>query len=121
MDVPTHLLPSNRTLDGSDNNPDHPRWGSIGEQFIRLSSDAYADRVSRPSGADRPNARVISNSVCRQTRSVPDRRGLSDWVGVWALFLSHGFQNFRAAEPEEPFGVPVPPNDPYSRQGAQFR
>ncbi|BCW72430.1 peroxidase family protein [Arthrobacter sp. NicSoilB8] len=94
MDVPTHLLPPNRKFDGSDANSDRPRRGSIGEQFIRLSSDVYADRVSRHSGADRPNARVISSSFCRQTRFVPDRSGLSDWVGVGAMFLSHGIQIF---------------------------
>lgn len=115
---PNLMLPPNRTLDGTDNNPDHPRWGSIGERFVRLSSYAYADGISQPSGADRPNARAISNSVCKQTKSVPDRRSLSDWVGAWALFLSHGFQIFRAAEPEEPFNIPVPANDPVFPSGS---
>jgi peroxidase len=106
-----HPFPPNRAYDGTANNPDHPRWGSVGEQFIRLTSNAYADGVSRPSGSDRPNARTISNKVCRQTESVPDRRGLSDLVSVWGLFLIHGFQSFRAAEPEEQLGIVVPPDD----------
>ena len=104
-------LPPNRSYDGTANNLDHPRWGSVGEQFLRLTSFAYADGISQPSGLDRPNARSISNKVCRQTESILNRRGLSDLTVIWALFLSHTFVNFRAAEPEEEFGIPVPPDD----------
>lgn len=104
-------LPPNRSLDGTSNNQRHPRWGSVGEPFLRLTRFAYADGIAAPSGPDRPNARSVSNRVCR-ARSLPlDPRGLNDLLGAWALFLSHDLQSFRAAEPTEQFGIVVPDDD----------
>lgn len=104
-------LPPNRFLDGVTNNIDHPRWGAVGEPFIRLVSFAYADGIGAPAGPRRPNARLISNRIFRQADSIPSRQGLSDLAGIWALFVSHDLQSFRAAEPEESFGIPTPPDD----------
>src|SRR5262245_13058815 len=97
----SRILPSNRSLDGTNNNAERPRWGSVGERFVRLTSFGYEDGVSLPSGPSRPNARTISNQVCKQTASVPDPRRLSDMVGLWSLFLSHMINAFRAVEPRE--------------------
>ncbi|MFE6800014.1 peroxidase family protein [Paenibacillus chitinolyticus] len=112
-----HTLPTNRSYDGTSNNPQQPRWGSVGEPFYRFSSYAYSDGISAPSGINRPNARIISNALCNQTGSILNRRGLSDLTGVWALFLSHTLQSFRPAEPEEQFGIIVPDDDPVFEQG----
>ncbi|AZJ24761.1 hypothetical protein CT694_35640 (plasmid) [Bacillus wiedmannii bv. thuringiensis] len=100
--------PLNRSYNGVGNNLNNPRWGSVEEPFIRLTSFAYNDGISEPSGMDRPNARLISNTVCTQINSILNGRGLSDLAGVWALFLSHTLQSFRPADPEEQFGILVP-------------
>ncbi|AXN41062.1 peroxidase family protein [Peribacillus butanolivorans] len=112
-----HSSPNNRSYDGTANNLQHPQWGSVGETFYRLTSFAYDDGVSAPSGVNRPNARLISNTLCKQIGSIMNHRGLSDLTGVWALFLSHTLQSFRAAEPEEQFGIFVPEGDPVFEPG----
>ncbi len=111
MTGPEPPLPPNRSYDGTANNPGHPRRGAAGEPFLRLLSAAYANGASRPAGPDRPNPRLVSDTVGKQGWPARSRRGLSDLAAVWTLFLSHTLQRSRPAEPEEPFGVPVPDGD----------
>src|ERR1051325_3947325 len=111
-------LPPNRSLDGTNNNAEHPHRGSARERFVRLTRFAYEDGISTPSGPLRPNARTISNQVCKQTGAIPDPRWLSDLVGLWSLFLSHMVNLFRGAEPEEDFNIPVPDGDPVFEPGS---
>ena len=116
--ISPRALPPNRSYDGTGNNPDHPRRGSVGEPFARVVSFAYSDDVSEPSGPDRPNARAISNKLCKQIGSISNRRRLSDLAGAWALLVSHELISFRAAEPAEPFGIPVPDDDEVFEPGS---
>jgi peroxidase len=111
-------LPPNRSVNGINNNAEHPQWGSSGARFVRLTRFGYEDGIAQPAGPLRPNARTISNQVCKQTGSIPDPRGLSDLVGVWALFLSHMVNFFRGAEPEEDFNIAVPDGDPVFEPGS---
>ena len=77
-----------RTLDGRLNNPRKIFNGAVGENLLRLAGNGYADKVFMPSGAcsvnqrlkntcpfpkenngtgsNRPNPRVISNTLMRQ-------------------------------------------------------
>src|SRR4051812_26792414 len=55
-----------RPIDGAGNNQAHPTWGSAGADLLRLAPAAYGDGVSTPGGADRPSARVVSNTVAAQ-------------------------------------------------------
>src|SRR5438067_1964157 len=98
-------LPTTRSYDGTGNNPVHPRWGSVGEQFRRTTTVGYADGIAAPAGADRRSARVVSNSICKLERSRLNRHGLSDLFWVWGQFLSHELHIFRPAEPEEHFNI----------------
>ena len=52
-----------RSIDGSNNNARHADWGTAGSTFLRLAAAEYADGVSAPAGADRPSARLTSNTV----------------------------------------------------------
>lgn len=104
--------PRNRPYNGTNNKAEHPRWGSAGERFVRMTRLGHADSVATPAGPNSPNARTISNRVCQQTGSIPDPRGLSDLVGLWSLFLSHMVNLFRGAQPEEDSNIPVPDGDP---------
>ncbi|WP_437537125.1 peroxidase family protein [Sorangium sp. So ce726] len=114
----TFPLPPDRSLDGTSNNARDPRWGAVGERFKRITRSAYADGVAAPSGPERPNARAVSNRVCRAETLPSDPRGLSDMLGAWALLLSHDLQSFRAAEPTEQFGILVPADDDVMVPGA---
>ncbi|MEZ6132975.1 MAG: peroxidase family protein [Planctomycetaceae bacterium] len=101
------------SLDGTGNNSDHPDWGSTDEDLLRLTTAAYEDGVSAPSGADRPNAREISNAISAQSESVPNDRGLTDYIWIWGQFLDHDIDLSDAADPEEAFNVDVPAGDAF--------
>ena len=59
-------LLSVESIDGTGNNLANPDWGSAGTDLLRIAPAAYADGVSAPAGADRPSARVISNTIADQ-------------------------------------------------------
>jgi hypothetical protein len=91
-------LPSGfRTIDGSGNNLGDPDEGQAGIDLFRIAPSAYADGHSAPSGANRPNARFISNTLSDQADpanpgqdvSIQNNRGLSDFIYVFGQFLDH--------------------------------
>lgn len=102
-----------RSMDGYNNNLDHPEWGQAGMPFARLTPPAYADGAGAPSGDRRPNARVISNLVTDQEASVPSRDSMSDFVWQWGQFLDHDIDLTPTADPVEPFDIAVPQGDPF--------
>ena len=102
-----------RTYDGSGNNVLYPTWGAAGTQLARMSPAAYADGISSPSGAGRPGARLISNTVIAQTIMVPNTHEMTDWVFQWGQFIDHDLDLTGLASPAEPFDIPIPAGDPY--------
>jgi peroxidase len=78
-----------RSIDGSGNNLLHPEYNKAGTAFIRKAPEAYGDDVSTPSGADRPNARIISNVVLAQTKDKPDIFNWSGMLWGWGQFIDH--------------------------------
>lgn len=99
-------------LDGVGNNLVHPEWGSTGEQFLRRSPSAYADGASSPSGADRPNARQISNIVFPDLPGgVTNDRDMSGFVYAWGQFLDHDLTLSDSASPAETFSIAIPAGD----------
>lgn len=69
-----------RTIDGSGNNVDDPQMGKAVIQLIRLADPDYEDGVSELSGVSRPSARVVSNGVCSQEESIPNKLMASDFL-----------------------------------------
>lgn len=98
------------SLDGFGNNVVHPTWGSAGADLLRFSPAAYADGVSSPSGADRPGARLISNTVSTLTTPFPNDRMLSSWVYGWGQFIDHDLG--LTVTGDESFNISVPQGDP---------
>jgi hypothetical protein len=68
------------SFNGNGNNRSRPEWGSVKLGFLRLSPQAYADGLSRMSGANRPSARAVSNAVIAQSESIVIHRNLTDMV-----------------------------------------
>jgi len=102
-----------RSVDGSDNNLDHPAWGTPNLPYRRLTFSDYADGVGEPSGAERPSARAISNAVATQPEgSPPNRRRASDFLWQWGQFLDHDLDETPTAVPAEAFPIQVPTGDP---------
>ncbi len=104
---------SYRTIDGTHNNQNHPRWGSAGVRLRRKTTLYYSDGVSSPAGADRPSAREISNAVAAQSGSIPNQRNASDFFWQWGQFLDHDLVLSEPQTPAEPFDIPVPAGDPF--------
>lgn len=102
-----------RSYDGSDNNVDHPQWGTPGEQLLRVSPVDYADGVAAPAGADRPGAREISNLLVDQAEERPNARGVSAYIYAWGQFIDHDIDLTEPpAANREAFPVAVPTGDP---------
>ncbi len=107
------VLPAEfRSIDGTGNQPDFPQAGAAGLPFRRLAPSAYADGIGEPAGADRPSARAISNTVAAQTGERLNVRHTNDLFWQWGQFLDHDLDETPAADPAEPFPVPVPTGDP---------
>ncbi len=100
-----------RTINGAENNSDHPRWGAAGTAMVRLVLADYADGAHAPAGGNRPSPRAISNAVVAQSGSIPNSRGASDFLWMWGQFLDHDVTETPVADPAEPFDIPVPIGD----------
>lgn len=105
--------PEFRSVNGRGNNLNHPEWGSAEIDLLRLAPSAYADGHSEPAGADRLSPRAISNIVLAQEKSIPNDRKMTDMVWQWGQFLDHDIDLSEAADPPEPFSIPVPEGDPF--------
>ena len=102
----------NRSIDGRGNNPDDPEAGAAFTMEMRMTPVAYADGVSRPSGPDRPNPRMISNMLCdQQGRSVVNDQDMTDWVWQWGQFIDHDITLTEFMVPQEAFDIAVPVGD----------
>ncbi|WP_254508803.1 peroxidase family protein [Anatilimnocola floriformis] len=115
LETRTLMAADIRSFDGTGNNLTNPEWGSTGEQFIRKDDlVAYGDGVSTPAGADRPSARVISNTLANEgsVRDL-DERGLSAMMYAWGQFIDHDLDLTNTATPAESFAVKVPTGDAY--------
>lgn len=99
------------SIDGSDNNSQHPDWGSTEIELLRISDADYADALSEPAGTDRPSAREISNVISAQSGSILNDRNLTDYVWIWGQFLDHDIDLSESADPSEAFNISVPTGD----------
>ncbi|CAL4059479.1 unnamed protein product, partial [Meganyctiphanes norvegica] len=103
---PTPLPPAScppsryRTLDGTCNNPDQPRWGAANTPYLRLLPAWYADGVSSPrvarSGTDLPAASEVSAAA--HSGNVISHAHVSLLATVWAEYLNHDLARSIVAE-----------------------
>jgi hypothetical protein len=98
-----------RPIDGYGNNPFRPEWGTAEIHLLRESGPYYADRISEPTGGNRPNPRNVSNALFAQTDSTPNPN-LSDFMWTWGQFLDHDFSLTEGGD--EPLPIAVPVGDP---------
>ena len=91
----TFVQAENRTYDGTGNHPTFSTVGSAGIPFIRrgdeqLYNQVYGDNFGRMLfDSERTNARTLSNTLAAQTTSIPNSRGLSNYLWAWGQFLDH--------------------------------
>lgn len=101
-----------RSIDGLHNNLANPEWGAAGIALERLMPPSYDDGTDAPSGSDRPNVRMISNTICDQVgHTVPNSLGLSDYIWQWGQFLDHDIDETPIQNPSEEFDIAIPMGD----------
>lgn len=102
-----------RSIDGSGNNLENPDWGKAGTPLRRVTRVAYEDGLSSPAGQNRPNPRIISNTVLDQVERTFNSKNASDYFWCWGQFIDHDIDLSIEAEPLEVLGVEVPKGDIY--------
>jgi peroxidase len=112
----------NRTYDGTGNHPNFSTVGSAGTPFIRrgdeqLYTQEYGDNFGRMLfDSERKNARTLSNMLAAQTTSIPNSRGLSNYLWAWGQFLDHDMDLTSTSNGVAVNGsgsIAVPAGDPY--------
>ncbi len=101
---------SNRTFDGYNNNLVNKSWGSAGVNQLNPGAFGYADGISEPAGADRPNPRFISNSLFMQNTLANDPRSLSSYCWAWGQFIDHDI-TLVEDHPSEGLTISIPAGD----------
>ncbi|XP_043269113.1 peroxidase-like isoform X2 [Venturia canescens] len=81
-----------RSIDGSCNNPDNPRWGSALTAYARVLFPRYSDGIQEPRKAERrrrqlPGPRIVSTTLSRNTENSDLSKTLS--VMQWSQFIAH--------------------------------
>jgi peroxidase len=104
------LASPTRTLDGSQNNLDHPQWGRAGTQYLRVATPNYADGIARMVGG--PAARRVSNRIFNDSgQNLFSENDLSQWVWAWGQFIDHDF-GLRDETPAESAPLAFDAHDP---------
>lgn len=113
-----------QSFDGTGNNLAHTDWGSANIAFLRTAAADYEDGISSPAGADRPDARTISNAIVAQPDDTPTNdRLMSNFIYAWGQFIDHDLDLTLSAQPAEAFNIPIPAGDPFfdpAGTGTQF-
>ena len=112
------------TFVGAPRPPSGTGAGAAGAVQIRLGGESYIDDGDTLAGADRPNARLISNVVFDQPDGsgnnidMPDPGGISSLFWVWGQFIDHDLDQTRTSGAAG--AAPSPPDDdPESLTAAQ--
>jgi peroxidase len=88
--TPSTPIVAIRTIDGTGNNLLHWQWGSTNEELLRIAAAEYGDGVYTLAGADRPSARVISNTIAAQDADTElNDRNISAYIYVFGQLLDH--------------------------------
>ncbi|MEB3213344.1 MAG: peroxidase family protein [Leptolyngbyaceae bacterium] len=104
-------------IDGRGNNLLNREWGAARTNFIDTVPLEYGNGFSTPAGGDRPNARVISNTISQQEGIVPDPRGLTNLIWAWGQFLDHDITLNPDIQEGRLVNIPIPTNDPALNPG----
>lgn len=102
---------SSRPYDGVGTNADNPDWGATGTELLRLAPSENGEDAEM-SGADRPNAREISNAVSQQFENTTNAAGASDFLWIWGQFLDHDLSLTEGGTTVSA-NIEVPTGDPF--------
>ena len=109
----------NRTIDGTANNQQNLNWGAAGNQIRSITSNGFLDGISAPGGTNRPNPRIISNTIFAQDSLINDALALSDFTWVFGQFIDHDIVS-SSSDPTEDASISVDFPDPHFNPGGAF-
>ena len=98
------------SIDGLDNNQINPNYGSAGSHLVSTAPLDYGDGISSPAGANRPNSRVISNTLAQQYQEHPSELGLTNFIWAFGQFLDHDIV-LTPENSQAEVHIPVPAGD----------
>ncbi len=101
-----------RTINGSYNNLDKTNWGKKDALLLTITENGFGDSVSTLTENIRPNARYISNGLCKQNESILGELDLSDFVWAFGEFVNNDIV-FTRKNKLEPIYVHIPEGDDY--------
>jgi Animal haem peroxidase len=80
-----------RTLNGSDNNGEHPTWGEAFTKQPRVAPARFRNGTGEMiNETERPNARYLSNRIFNAgERDVRSPSNQSQWDWTWGQFIDH--------------------------------
>lgn len=113
LNVPAAPAFDPRTIDGTNNNLDHPSWGRTDSQLLRLANPDYGDEIASPAGSNRPSPREISNIVSRQIGHTVNEKYATDYLWQWGQFIDHDMDLTEGAHQPESFPISIPAGDPF--------
>jgi peroxidase len=109
-----------RSFDGSVNNIVNPEWGSVDEQLLTTTLVQFGDSIKSLSGAERPNARLVSNFVSDQSDNISDELFLTQMVWVFGQFIDHDIIQTEI-DLNEPIIVKIPDGDYFFYSGSEMK
>ncbi len=80
-----------------------------GQPLRRFLPSDYSDGMSAPAGADRPDARAVSNAVSARSGDKGNAANASDLFWLWGQFLDHDIDLVKTGDTA--FPMPVPTGD----------
>ena len=99
------------SLDGTDNNINNTNYGAVGSHLLNTAPLDYGDGISTPAGADRANARVISNALAQQDDIIASDRGLTNLIWAFGQFVDHDIVLSPENHDAQPVVINVPLGD----------
>lgn len=111
----------NRSFNGSNNNISNPTWGAAHAELTRISKADYADGISEPKldmTNNRPNPRVISNTLFAQEATISNGLSLSDFTWAFGQFIDHDISLVENDPSENLTNIEIPSDDLYFTPGS---
>ena len=107
-----------RTIDGSGNNLANPNWGALHSHLLEGEVN-FVDGSSIIDEANKPNTRVVSNTIFNQQGLIDDAKSHSSYVWAFGQFLDHDI-SLVENNPNEPLAITVPSNDEHLVPGGSI-
>ena len=104
-----YSLPKYRTVDGSNNNPNNPKFGATNIPFFRELPAEYgsSDPKNALGGVNRPSPRHLSNQLSDEVEDIQSARNMSGVAYIWGQFIDHDITRTQGGNEAAPISLPT--------------